>query len=159
MDLKVTVNSDEISPLTGDKTVMVDKDPATGLTSKLCFKSGFTTNSFLIEGSKTVQDLNSQLPKIATDLQIIDKLGWVWIPMMQNTEDAVIYPVGIKEDWKWQVSPLNTTKKKVKEDKDFNPNDPGNYMTVEVDYENAKDFTSDQFEKAFEYFINYSSND
>ncbi len=153
-DQLLKATSNEISPLTNTKSVIVDNDPATGLVSKLCIKSGFTTNSFLLENSRTVQDLVKQLPKVASDLMIVDKLGWVWLPMMQNTDRAVIYPVGTKEEWQWQVAPLSLGEEKIKEE-DFNPNDPRNYQTIQVDYDNAKSFNEEDFPDAFEYFINF----
>lgn len=159
-DQKELFNSggDEISPITGNKSVVVDQDPATGLISKLCLESGYTTNSFLIDGSKTMQDLETQLPKIARDLKVVDQLGWVWIPMMQNTEKAVIYPFGTKEEWVWQVSPLSVGDVVEKEDDEtFNPNDPGNYQMIEVNYQEAKEFKSSEFRQAFEYLIDQSN--
>ena len=148
---------DEISPITNNKSVIVDQDPATGLVSKLCLESGFTTNSFLIKGSKTMQDLEAQLPNIAKDLKVVDKLGWVWIPMMQNTEQAVIYPVGTVDKWVWQVSPLKTGDVVESEEENFNPNNPGNYQMIEVLYEHAKEFESSNFREAFEYLIDQSN--
>jgi|SRR5210317_1298125 hypothetical protein len=152
---------DEVSPITNNLCVLVDRDDSTGLTSKLCVESGFTTNSFLKDGSKTLEELRTMIPKVAYDLKVVDKDGNIWIPAMQSTEFSSIYPIPNQESedgFLWQVTPI---KKLSEEDskKYPNPDKPGEFMTSYVDFENSKNFPQDSFTDALEYFVNMDGND
>lgn len=152
---------DEISPITNNLSVIVDTDDATGITSKICMESGFTTNSFLKDGSKTLDELRNQIPKIAYELRVVDSDNNVWIPAMQSTEYAALYPIDSQnenESFNWQVTPIK--KLSEEESKKYpNPDKPGEFMSSYVDFQNSENFPQDSFMKAFESFINLSKND
>lgn len=152
---------DEISPITNNLSVIVDTDDATGITSKICMESGFTTNSFLKDGSKTLDELKNQIPKIAYELRVVDSDNNVWIPAMQSTEYAALYPIDSQnenESFNWQVTPIK--KLSEEESKKYpNPDKPGEFMSSYVDFQNSENFPQDSFMKAFESFINLSKND
>lgn len=152
---------DEISPITNNLSVIVDTDDATGITSKICMESGFTTNSFLKDGSKTLDELRNQIPKIAYELRVVDSDSNVWIPAMQSTEFAALYPIDSQnenESFNWQVTPIK--KLSEEESKKYpNPDKPGEFMSSYVDFQNSENFPQDSFMKAFESFINLSKND
>ena len=73
-------NYDEISPITHNLSVLVEQDDATGLTSKICMDSGYTTNSFLIDGSETLSKLESMLSNCIWGREWIFRLFWrLWL--------------------------------------------------------------------------------
>ena len=148
---------DEISPITNNLCVLVDKDESNGLESKLCMESGYCTNSFLVEGSKTVEQLKDQIPKHVYDLKVVDK-GFVWILSMNSTEHSSIFPImnGEGNDYIWQVVPL--VKLREEEAKNYpNPERPGEFMDRFIDFDNALTFDKDKFEDAFNVFVNMSN--
>lgn len=156
--MKLKTTADELSPITGKKTVYIDVDPATGLTSKLCMETGYSTNSFMVAGSQTVKDLKEAMPKVAVKGMIEDSMGYVWVPMANSTEKSTIYPFAVDEDsdtFEWVVSPI----KKLSEEEKVNypnPNDPDNYMDSYVAFEESVFFPFGDFEKAFSLFAEMS---
>jgi hypothetical protein len=152
---------DEKSPITGNMSVLVDRDESTGMISKMCIESGFNTNSFLVEGSKTMDQLKTTIPKIAYNLRVVDSNNNVWIPTMQSTEFSSIYPFqdpSDSESFLWRVTPIK--KLTEEESKRYpNPDKPGEFMDSFIDFENSQEFPREDFAKAFECFINMNGND
>lgn len=152
-------NYDEISPITQNLSVLVEQDDATGLTSKICMDSGYTTNSFLIDGSDTLSKLESSIAKVAFNFRVIDSTRNVWIPCMQATDTASIYPIPDDVDdttFMWQVTPI----KKLTEDESRkypDPNNIGKYLENYIDFENSVNFPKGKFTEAFKYFVNVSN--
>jgi hypothetical protein len=152
---------DELSPITGNMSVLVDRDESTGMISKMCIESGYTTNSFLVEGSKTMEQLRTTIPRIAYNLKFVDDKNNVWIPTMQSTEFSSMYPFedpNNPNDFIWRITPIK--KLSEEESKKYpNPDKPGEFMDSYIDFENSKDFPKEDFAKAFEFFINMDGND
>lgn len=152
---------DEVSPITNNMSVLVETDEATGITYKICMESGYVTNSFLLEGSKTTNDLSSSIPRIAFDSRIVDRFNQVWIPTMESTEFAAIYPTVDPNDAQsfiWQVTPI----KKLNEDerKNYpNPEKEGEYLDSFVDFDESVEFPQSSFFEAFDYFVSLSNKD
>lgn len=151
-------NYDEISPITHNLSVLVEQDDATGLTSKICMDSGYTTNSFLIDGSETLSKLESSIAKTAFNFRVVDGNKNVWIPCMQATDTSSIYPIPDDVDnttFMWQVTPI----KKLTEDESKkypDPNNIGKYLENYIDFENSVNFPKDKFTEAFKHFVNIS---
>lgn len=149
---------DEVSPITNNLCVIVDRDDALNTISKICMESGYTTNSFLINDEKIMENLKSKIPRIAFDFKIVDRFNQVWIPAMTTTEKAAIYPIPNETDpdsFKWQVTPIKdlTEEEYIKYP---NPNEPGQFMTKYADFDNSENFERGDFEKAYEHFAKIS---
>lgn len=148
-------NYDEISPISNTLSVLVETDDATGITSKICMDSGYTTNSFLIDGSDTLTKLESNIAKVAYNLRFVDSNRNVWIPCMQATDTASIYPIPDESDensFLWQVTPI----KRLSEDESRkypDPNNIGKYLENYIDFENSVNFSKDKFIDAFKHFV------
>lgn len=146
---------DEISPISNNLSVLVETDDATGITSKICMDTGYTTNSFLVDGSDTLNKLESSIAKVAYNLRIVDSNKNVWIPCMQATDTASIYPIPDEENensFLWQVTPI----KKLSEEESRkypDPNNIGKYLENYIDFENSVNFSNDKFTDAFKYFV------
>tara|TARA_R110000803_G_scaffold27500_3_gene64266 strand:+ start:5046 stop:5507 length:462 start_codon:yes stop_codon:yes gene_type:complete len=69
----------------------------------LCFGSGYTTSTLMIEGSKPVQDLLETSPELYKDLMHTDKDGRVWFPAtITLPEKGMVFLDGNnKDNWKW----------------------------------------------------------
>lgn len=148
-------NYDEISPITNNLAVLVEKDDATGITSKICMDSGYTTNSFLIDGSDALSKLESSIAKVAFNFRVVDSNKNVWIPCMQATDTASIYPIPNEVDsttFIWQVTPIK--KLSESESKKYpDPNNIGKYLENYIDFENSVNFSKDKFTEAFKHFV------
>lgn len=150
---------DEVSPITNNLCVLVDKDSSTGLWSKLCVESGYTTNSFLVEGSKTLEELKEKVPKFVYELIKYDK-GYAWILSMNSTSKASMFPILDTEtsDYKWQVVPFRLLSEE--DSKNYpNPDKPGEFYDTVVDFEKATTFDKDKFLDAFDQFMLISKED
>jgi hypothetical protein len=150
---------DEISPITNNLCVLVDKDSSTGLWSKLCTESGYTTNSFLVEGSKTLEELKEKIPKFVYELIKYDK-GYAWVLSMNSTSKASMFPIldTNTSDYKWQVVPFKMLNEE--ESKNYpNPDKPGEFYNTVVDFENASTFDKGKFLEAFDQFMLISKED
>ena len=55
---------DEISPLTGQKTVVVEADEQTNIESYICMESGYTTTDKLKIDSKEVEQYESTITEL-----------------------------------------------------------------------------------------------
>ena len=70
---------DEISPITGNKCVVVEADEKANLQSYLCMESGYTTTDQLIKGGPHIEQFESQITELMLDLKYEDEetdLAW-----------------------------------------------------------------------------------
>ena len=49
------IDYDEISPITGNKCVIVEADENTNIESRICMESGYSTADTLKQGSNTIE--------------------------------------------------------------------------------------------------------
>jgi len=158
----------ETSPISKNpKAVIVDRDPATGLISKLCMDSGYTTNSFLKEDSQTVEQLKGKVPQVVQSNTIKPGDGFIWIPMMQSSPSAALIPVAVddgSESFSWHVIPLQKlTEEEIAEQQQIlqsrdDYDEEAVYDTFAV-FEDAVVFNREDFPLAFEHFMSYVKND
>ena len=119
------------------------------VTSYLCLRCGYTSNSLLKQDSKSLEKVMKTTPQLAKDLQIYDYTRELyWIPTVINMGDrGIIYPEGTTNNWKWKYAkvvdvPKNKQKAYPIPDKD------GEYYTTMLDVENAQEFENTEFLEA-----------
>jgi len=73
------------------------------ITTWLCFGSGFTTSTLMVEGSKQVSDLLETAPELYKDLLHTDENKRVWLPAtITLPAKGMVFVDGTnKKDWKW----------------------------------------------------------
>lgn len=150
--IKNRITYDEVSPLTGNLCVLLDKDESTGIVSKLCMDSGYTTNTLLIDSPEFWDSLRSNF-LIGYIFAFKAEDGSIWIPSAHSTDLAALYPIQEFENEQegttklvWQVSPFDISFKEGSED-----------PTIELKWDESKSFEKLEFLKAFDLFTSLSN--
>ena len=117
----------------------------------LCLTCGFTTNTTMEEGSKTMEkSLELTADLIRDNKQTHDNL--VWLPTVITMADkGMIFPEPIKgkDDWEWTVvKAINVTKDE--KEKYPIPNKPGEFYEKRMDMDNLKRYGKLEFMDAAE---------
>ena len=123
----------------------IDKD----VTSYLCLRCGYTSNSLLKQNSESLEKILSTTPQLAKDLQVFDFTRELyWIPTVINMGDrGIIYPEGTIDYWKWKYAKVVDVPKENKKDFPI-PDKDGEYYTTMLDVENAQEFENTGFLEA-----------
>ena len=79
--------------------------------------AGYTSNSKLVIGSEYVESVESNQPKLVTDLGLQDHLrNIVWYPSVINIPlKGMIFPMGTLEEWHWEVMKVREVTEEEKE--------------------------------------------
>ena len=123
----------------------IDKD----ITSYLCLRCGYTSNSLLKENSESLIKILETTPQLAKDLQVFDFTRELyWIPTVINMGDrGIIYPEGTANNWKWKYAKVVDVPKESQKKYPIPGKDDEYYKTM-LDVENAEEFKSTEFLKA-----------
>ncbi len=146
-DLEKRFTFDEQSPFTGQMSVLIDADSETGVVSKLCMQSGFTTNNLMSDTEEFWKDLSSSY-SVGFLSAFKDDKGIIWIPSAQATDLAALYPVreeGEENIMKWHVTPAV-----------FILDEETKEYTTELDFDNTKVFDKLEYMQAFDLFLELS---
>ena len=139
---------DAISPVTGNKCVLVEADEKTNTESYLCMESGFTTHEKLVEESDFQKNYEQRLTDLMRSCKVIDEDNKAWYPTFMQLPGAMLYAEGkSKDDWGWKVAQVVP----IEGDDRLNypiPGKEGEYHTSRLDVDNAKKFDNDDFENA-----------
>jgi len=102
---------DEISPITGNLSVMVEpykhEDTEKVTVNKICMESGFMHYSDWIEGSEELEAQEVKLPKVTVaNRKVFNKE--VWYPSYFPTHKAVLFNVATEGDegFRWAVASI-----------------------------------------------------
>lgn len=111
----------------------------------MCFGSGYTTSTLMIEGSEIVKQTLETAPELYKDLMHVDKDKKVWFPAtITLPEQGMVFVDGTdKRNWKWaavKAIPLQEGDKKTSED-----------QTHKMDMQNVKHFAQNDFMEAVDY--------
>ena len=119
------------------------------ITSYLCLRCGYTSNSLLKQDSESLEKILATTPKLAKDLQRYDFTRELyWIPTVINMGDrGIIYPEGTADSWKWKYAKVTDVPKESQKDYPI-PGKDGEYYTTMLDVENAEEFKSTEFLQA-----------
>lgn len=153
---------DEISPITKELTVLVETDQDTGLTSKLCMVSGYSTNDALQSGSSAHEEFVSRVPKLLQNLCIVDDNNFVWFPITIYMSHGILFPDGTDEqNWVWRIAPIVDVEPAEAEQYPI-LDKPGEFYSQRLAIEQSIWYQNDQFDEAFAKFydlIKISNNE
>lgn len=136
---------DEISPITGNKSVLVEQDPFTNDQVKLCMESGYQTylKNWKSDNIELISDLEKQFPEDITKTKIVDSNGNVWYKSYLVSRNVILFP----EETVWKVALLVETDPGSGIDVDI-PLTPETTVKKFVDIDNAKVFGLLEYENA-----------
>lgn len=118
------------------------------ITTWLCFGSGFTTSTLMVEGSKQVSDLLETAPELYKDLLHTDENKRVWLPatITLPAKGMVFLDGTSKTEWNWTaVNAVRLTEEDIKS---------GKYpegQTHRMDMQNKKVYGQNDFMDAMEH--------
>ena len=139
---------DEVSPVTGNKCVLVEADQKTNTESYLCMESGFTSHEKLIEGSDFQNSYETRCTDLMRSCKLIDEDKKAWYPTFMQLPNAMLYAEGKSaEKWNWKVSQIV----KIEGDERLKypvPGKEGEYYTSRLDVENGKTYDKVDFDGA-----------
>jgi hypothetical protein len=146
----MNINYDEISPITGNKCVLVEADETTNIESRICMESGYTTNERLKIDSDDITRYESTITEFMCTMKYVDEeLGCIWYPTFINLPNGMVYcePKDDKLVWKTanviEISEVERLKYPI-------PNKEGEYFTSRLDVENAKTYDKYDFKSALD---------
>ena len=141
---------DDISPVTGNKCVLIEADERTNTESYLCMESGFTTHEKLIDESDFQQKYEERLTDLMLSCKIIDKDKKAWYPTFMQLPGGMLYAEGKSaQNWKWKVARVVP----IEGDERLQypiPGRDGEYHTSRLDVDNAKTYNNDDFATALD---------
>lgn len=93
---------DEISPITGNRTVLVEEEEFSGDNVKLCMETGYQTYQFnwRVENEEIIANLENQFPYNVVDSKFIDPGGNVWYKSFLISPNVLLYP----DEKTWKVA-------------------------------------------------------
>ena len=138
------VDTTEISPLTGNKSVIVEKDK-NDMESRICMDTGYTTIAKYKIDSKDTEEYEASTSQLIRDLRYEDadlKQYWYLTTVMFST--GMIYPEGTKDEWQWVYAPIINIP--TEEQKNYPvPGKPGEYYESRLGVDVAEYYPSDKF--------------
>jgi hypothetical protein len=147
------IDYDDVSPITGNKCVIIESDEKTNEESRLCMESGYTTKDTWKTGSDMVKNYEEHVTELMCNLKFEDDLtSLTWYPSTMVTPIVMLYPKGANiAEWCWEVAEVTpiTGEERLKYPV---PGIEGQYYTNRVDIENAKQFSQGEFESALDTF-------
>ena len=114
--------------------------------SFMCFKCGWTTDSYLEIGADAQIKREHSHSRLINELKIVDydrKL--VWYPAVINMgPKGLIYPEGSEQNWKWKYAKLVDIPEE--DQKNFPvPNKPGEFYKSRLDTDNSTSYGRYEF--------------
>lgn len=91
---------DELSPITGRKTVLKERDENLQEDMFLCMETGYHTYSSWKLGSFNQEEFDKKSPEFIQESKFIDENNQVWYKVTMMTRDVVLCP----EDFGWKVN-------------------------------------------------------
>ena len=149
----INLDYDEISPITGNKCVIVEGDTTNGDEHRMCMESGYVTRTSLVPESKACNQHEIGCTELMKKLQMVDtNLNSVWYPTFMQMPGGMLYCEGdgnTPDDYKWCVAKivqLNGEERK----KYPVPGKENEYYTSKLDTNNAQKFNGFDFENALD---------
>ena len=147
----MNLDYDEVSPITGNKCVVVEADEKADVVSYLCMESGYTTIDQLIKGSPYLEQHEENLTEFMIDCKHEEEeTGLVWYPTFMQMPGGMLYPEGDHPtNLKWKVAKVVN----ISGDERLQypiPGRDGEYFTSKLDVDNANIYDTDDFKIALE---------
>ena len=151
---------DEISPITGNRTVLIEADPNTSIESRICMESGYTTSEKLKIGSQESIDYeNAGLTQFMRDMKYNDEsLGTVWYPAFIQMQGTMLYCERLEASSNTLIWKVACVIDIIGEErlKYPIPGKENEYYTSRLDVENAMTFEKFQFKAALDQCYTYA---
>lgn len=151
---------DEISPITGKHVVLIEADPQTGIESRICMESGYTTSEKLKIGSQDVLDYESAgMTEFMKAVRHVDEsLGTIWYPAFIQMQGSMLYCERVSPNTNilsWKVARVVVLNEKEKLNYPI-PGKDNEYYSSKLDVENALTFDRFQFKAALDQCYAYA---
>lgn len=139
---------DEISPITGNKCVLVEADPEQNVQSYLCMESGYTTTDLLSKDGEYIKKHEEQLTDLMLDAKHEDdQTGLVWYPTFMQMPGGILYPEGSPTAIEWKVAKVVPIFGEERLQYPI-PGKEGEYFTSKLDVDNANSYNTGDFKLA-----------
>jgi len=154
---------DELSPITGNRSVLIEADTATNIESRICMESGYTTKDTLLIGSQAAMDYESMgMTEFMKAVKYDDEnLGTVWYPAFIQMQHAMLYCERVDASSNtlvWKVAQVKEIDAKLQLQYPI-PGKDDEYYTSRLDVENALTFEKLQFKAALDQCYAYAKGD
>ena len=154
---------DELSPITGNRSVLIEADTATNIESRICMESGYTTKDTLLIGSQAAVDYESMgMTEFMKAVKYEDEnLGTVWYPAFIQMQHAMLYCERVDASSNtlvWKVAQVKEIDAKLQLQYPI-PGKDNEYYTSRLDVENALTFEKLQFKAALDQCYAYAKGD
>ena len=145
---KLKLDYDEISPITGNKCVIVEAGDD-GEEHRMCMESVYITRDSLKIKSQTCEKFEEKCSEIMKKVKVWDnKLGLTWYPTFMQLPGAMLYISGTDpSDLKWNVSKVIPIYGEEREKYPV-PGKENQYYTTRLDVDNQSVFDGEKFEDA-----------
>ena len=151
----IKLEYDEISPITGNKCVIVEGDTKNGEEHRMCMESGYVTRTSLVPESEACEQHEIGCTELMKKLQLVDTtLNSVWYPTFMQMPGGMLYCEGngtTPEDYTWCVATVVSIEGEERKKYPI-PGKQDEYYTSRLDVENAKKFKGFDFENALDTF-------
>ena len=148
------IDYDEISPITGNKCVVVEADEKANIQSYLCMESGYTTTDQLTKEGPYIEKHEDNLTELMLDAKYEDsETGLVWYPTFMQMPGGMLYPDGTVSDIKWKVAKVVPIIGDERLEYPI-PGRDGEYFTSKLDVDNANIYDTVDFKLALEDLYN-----
>ena len=144
---------DMISPITGNKCVIVEADENTSINSYMCIETGYTTTDNFVVGSEFVKSYETQITELLKKIKYIDEdMNLVWYPAFLNVPQAgMLYCVAKNNSYQWEVAEIVNLLGEERLKYPI-PGKKNEYYTSRLDTDNAIQFERENFENALDHF-------
>ena len=102
----MNIEYDDISPITGNKCVVIEADEKTGIESRMCMESGYTTSDTFKIDSDNIEQYESGITEFMRDRKYIDnELNQIWYPVFMQIATGMLYCEGnANNELEWKVA-------------------------------------------------------
>lgn len=143
---------DKISPITGNKSVIVTTE------EEMCMESGYlSSNGMHLKNSEQIREFEAGAPSILRETRFVESSGKVWYKLLATQGNHVIYPEIYDGDPIWKVGQYRDLKEnEVAGPKRLNQVISNEKVRV-IDDENSMIF--EEFPEAYDYFYKLINTD
>ena len=141
---------DDISPITGNKCVLIEADENTNIESRICMESGYTTNERLKINSKQLSEYEQTITEFMREMKHVDiDLGCVWYPTFISLPGGMVYCESENDDLVWKAAPIVEMDHKERLQYPI-PSKDGEYFSSRLAVEKADTYGKHDFKNALD---------
>jgi len=146
----MNLNYDDISPITGNKCILIEADENTNIESRICMESGYTTSERLKIDSDHITEYEQTITEFMREMKYIDKeLGCVWYPTFINLPGGMVYCEERDNELVWNAAGIVEMSETERLQYPI-PNKEGEYFASRLDVENAITYGKYEFKNALD---------